>query len=79
MMKIEFMGGPRDGDYTYQGYAPPLIYQIPETRSLSEMIHSPVRPGVSNYPFVSYHTYVSEGEVDGVMRYQYSGITNGEE
>jgi hypothetical protein len=72
-MRIDFWGGPRDGDYTYQAYTPPKDYLIPTSKDPAAYLGMPVIEE-SAHGFISYHRYVLETTKLGNKRYTYVGL-----
>lgn len=55
-MRIDFLGGPRDGDYTYQGDSPPSVYKIPVEANPESYYKVPVDG--KTYPYdTAYYSY----------------------
>lgn len=75
-MRIDFWGGPRDGDYTYQSYDPPKYYKVPDSQDPSTYLRLAVMDVVT-HDFVLYHTYELRAITDQTMAYDYVGLTDG--
>lgn len=75
-MRIDFLGGPRDGDYTEQGFEPPSVYMIPVDTSPETYYKRPV--DIREYPpDVTYYVYeLIVPSIGDQRRYQYTGVSD---
>ena len=76
-MRVEFLGGPRDGDYTYQNYSPPTLFYMPASQEVSSFYRKPVSQEAT-YMFAEYYVYELSEPVEGhSYTYKYIGMKNG--
>jgi hypothetical protein len=76
-MRVEFLGGPRDGDYTYQSYEPPPACFLPTAQNLKTFLRRPVTEVVT-FEFAEYHVYeLKKTNNKNNYKYDYIGVKHG--